>query len=325
MNSPATSGLIAEFTAAHVGVAVGRPEPRSLFELRGNDRQKFLHNFCTNDIKSLKPGEGCEALMTSVQGKVLAHLTVQAGQEALWIEASGARREIIEKHLNKYLITEDVKIEDQTADYDVLLVCGATAIPMLKKGGLTLADAPLLSHGKGVYCNLPVEWQRVLWTTVPGWTLRISSDESDGLITALTTAGAVGLSASVLEALRIEAGFPRDGIDFTDANLAQELARTDRCISFRKGCYLGQEPIARIDSMGHVNQELRRVTIAASASPQPGLTLVDSSSEKEAGTLTSISAFPVNGHWFGLAMLRRAFLAPATEIRTDQWKVRVED
>jgi len=328
MNSEPGSTAQREFELAQSSCAAGELPARAFFELTGADRQKFLHNFCTNDIKSLKPGEGCEAFMTSVQGKVLAHLTVQVAENSLWVEADLARREIVSKHFNKYLITEDVQIHDRSEDFRLILVCGPAMRQSLEGGGLTVSDASPMRHDHGLYRGVPVVWQQTRWSTLPNWTLKAAVkaavEDADELLNALTTAGVALLSAAAIEALRIEGAYPRDGIDFTDANLAQEVARTDLCISFRKGCYLGQEPIARIDSMGHVNQELRRVMIEGSVPPHPGLQLVDSLSEKEAGALTSVSAFPVNGRWSGLAMLRRAFLAPATEIRTDQWSVRVE-
>lgn len=323
MSSETTSDPSVEYSAAQTSVAVGRLEARALFELRGKDRQKFLHNFCTNDIKVMKPGEGCEALMTSVQGKVLAHLTIQVGEDSLWIEAAASRLEIINKHLNKYIIMDDVQIEDQTDAFEVLLICGPEAEAILLKKGLVVAVEPSLRFGSGSVKDLPVVWQRTSWTSQPNWTLRVAAGEGEKLIEGLVAEGAVVLSAETLEALRIEAGMPADGIDFSDANLAQELARTSRCINFRKGCYLGQEPIARIDSMGHVNQELRRVTVTGDSAPEAGLSLTDPASDKEAGTLTSVASFPTNG-WQGMAMLRRGFLAPGTELKMKEWKVRVE-
>lgn len=309
-----------EFQSAHSGAAVGELPSRTIFELTGADRQKFLHNFCTNDIKSLMPGEGCEALMTSVQGKVLAHLIVRINQDSLWIEADATRREIIAKHLNKYLITEDVQIHDRTDDFRVILACGPAIREVLAEGGLTVADGSPLKHDQGVYREVPVAWQQTRWTTLPNWTLRTASEDAEGLLNALTTAGAAFLSSPAIDALRIEAGFPRDDIDFNDSNLAQELARTNLCISFRKGCYLGQEPIARIDSMGHVNQELRKVTLTSAISPGSHL-IADG---KEVGTLTSISSFPVVSDWFGIALIRRGFLAPGTELTAgDSAKVTV--
>lgn len=324
MNSQQGESTLREFELAHSNCAAGELPARAFFEVTGADRQKFLHNFCTNEIKSLKPGEGCEAFMTSVQGKVLAHLTVQVAENSLWVEADLTRREIIAKHFNKYLITEDVQIHDRSEDFRLILVCGPAIRQSLEGGGLTVSEAAPMRHDHGLYRGVPVVWQQTRWSTLPNWTLKAAVEDADELLNALTTAGVSFLSEEAIETLRIEAAFPLDGIDITDANLAQEVARTDLCVSFRKGCYLGQEPIARIDSMGHVNQELRRVMIEGSGPPQPGLQLVDSASEKEAGTLTSVSAFPVNGRWSGLAMLRRGFLAPGTEISTEQWKVRVE-
>ncbi len=323
MSTHTESFAMQEFQTAQNGAAAGELPARAFFELTGADRHKFLHNFCTNDIKSLKPGEGCEALMTSVQGKVLAHLIVQAAQDSLWIEADITRREIIAKHLNKYLITEDVQIHDRSDDFRLLLVCGPASRGLLAEGGLTVADDLPLRLNHGIFREIPVVWQQTRWTAPPNWTLRAAAEDADGLLTSLTTAGITFLSAEAIDALRIEAGFPRDGIDFNDSNLAQELARTNLCISFRKGCYLGQEPIARIDSMGHVNQELRKVTLTGDSPSPPGAGLIDPATEKEAGTLTSVSSFSIDGRWLAIAMLRRPFLAGGTDLKTPHGTAKV--
>jgi len=321
MSTNTESFAMQEFQTAQNGAAAGELPARAFFELTGADRHKFLHNFCTNDIKSLKPGEGCEALMTSVQGKVLAHLIVQAAQDSLWIEADITRREIIAKHLNKYLITEDVQIHDRSDDFRLLLVCGPTMRQLLSEGGLTVSENSPMKHDHGIFREIAAVWQQTRWTTPPNWTLRADAEDADGLLTVLTTAGASSLSSPAIDALRIEAGFPHEGIDFSDSNLAQELARTSLCISFRKGCYLGQEPIARIDSMGHVNQELRKVAFTGESQPSTGLALADPESGKEIGTLTSVAAFPIDDGWHGIAMIRKGFLANGTKIiGTEKWR-----
>ena len=136
-----------------------------------------------------------------------------------------------------------------------------------------------------------------------------------GLAARLRNGGFVPGGADAFHALRIEAGFPWFGIDFDADNLAQEIGRTARAISFTKGCYLGQEPIARIDAMGHVNRELRTLKLGLGPLPAPGATVHPVDDPAEIGRVTSVGRLPTTREGLGLALLRSAHLAPGHAVR----------
>ena len=117
----------------------------------------------------------------------------------------------------------------------------------------------------------------------------------------------------MFHALRIQAGFPLYGIDITEDNLAQEVARTKQAINFQKGCYLGQEPIARIDALGHVNRELRTIKLEAALAPAPGSVVKDPQG-KAIGHVTSYAMRPDDHVPIALAYIRHEHLHPGTEI-----------
>jgi folate-binding protein YgfZ len=135
----------------------------------------------------------------------------------------------------------------------------------------------------------------------------------ESFVAQLSQAGVRPGSMDEFHALRIEAGFPWHGVDISEDHIAQEAGRTDRTISFNKGCYLGQEPIARLDAMGHTNRELRGILIAGDTVPQPGAAVVRDG--VEVGKITSAAWSPRRQAVVALAMLRVAAGAPGTTLQ----------
>ncbi len=232
----------------------------ALIELTGSDRVQFLHNFCTNDIKRLPAGSGCEAFVTNVKGRILGYLWIEADDAALRLDAGPVATERLFAHLERYIINEDVVVTDRSFELGELLVVGPLAAESL---AVLSADVRRLA---------PLEHLEV---SGPSGAIRVSRRDVNHLSAYVVSgphavlgavwerikdAGARPAGAAVWSAIRIEAGLPIWGVDLTDENLAQEAGRTASAISFTKGCYLGQEPIARLDAMGHVNRELPKLT-----------------------------------------------------------------
>jgi folate-binding protein YgfZ len=324
-----TFDLFAERTAAINDVALFDVGDRCQIELTGRDRLKFLHNFCSNDIKKLTAGQGCEAFVTSIQGKALGHIFVFAEAESLWIESVPDSARSLIAHLDRYLITEDVRLTDRSADLTELLLVGSRSAAMLEQLGvpvdqLSVSQLPLNGHFQHDVSDFPLRsLRRVDWFEAPTWLLSIARDDAELVRQRLTHAGAVLAGAQTFHALRIAARFPLYGLDITEDQLVQEVGRTAQAISFTKGCYLGQEPIARIDSMGHVNRELCCLTFPADAGnvslPQPGTAIFDQATAeaKQIGQITS-SAWSLQSreadHPIALAYLRRSFLKPGSTV-----------
>ena len=291
---------------------------RTQIEVTGRDRVKFLHSFCTNDIKKLQPGQGCEAFVTNVNGKVLGHIFVFAERESLWLESVEGSAATLLPHLDRYVITEDVQFTDRSAEFAELLLVGPAATELLERFGLSVSALSRyghLSHGSDA---LPLRSvRRVDWFDSPTWLLSMPAAQRDEVQRTLTQAGAQFATEDEFHSLRIAAGFPLYGIDITEDNLAQEVNRTALAISFAKGCYLGQEPIARIDAIGHVNRQLCRLEISSGPLPAPGTPILDKPAPdgKTIGTITS-------SNWkqcgddkpLALAYLRSGFAKTGTSI-----------
>ncbi len=264
---------------------------RTQVEVTGRDRVKFLHSFCTNDIKKLQPGEGCEAFVTNVNGKLLGHIFVFAERESLWLDSvGGSASAALLPHFDKYVITEDVRFTDRSAEFAEFLLAGSSSTELLERLGLSVASLPRYGHLTHESDGLLLRsLRRVDWFDSPTWLLSIPLAQRDKVRETLTQTGVREADNGEVHALRVAAGFPIYGIDITEENLAQEVGRTAQAISFTKGCYLGQEPIARIDAMGHVNRQLCRLELSSGPPPAPGTPIFDkpTSDGKVIGAITS--------------------------------------
>ena len=301
---------------------------RTQIEVTGRDRVKFLHSFCTNDIKKLQPEQGCEAFVTNVNGKVLGHIFVFAERDSLWIESAPGAVATLLSHFDKYVITEDVRFTDRSAEFAELLLAGPPSTELLERLGLSIAALPRyghLSHGSDALPARSV--RRVDWFDSATWLLSVPAAQREEFQRTLTQAGARPADVNEFHAWRIAAGFPIYGSDITEDNLAQEVGRTPLAISFTKGCYLGQEPIARIDAMGHVNRQLCRLEIASGPLPEAGTPILDKPPPdgKSIGTITSSTWKwrSDNDKPLALAYLRSNFAKAASLVIVDGREARV--
>jgi folate-binding protein YgfZ len=214
--------------------------------LAGRDRNSFLQNMCTNDMLKLDTGQMCEAFLTDVKGKIVAHVLVIATPEYLHLLTVPAQAERIIKQLDRYIINADVTLTDDSNEHAWHLVVGPNA------SQVQAPDVDLI-----IPCDM-------LW---PGGILvRVPSDRDKAF-------GGVELSVTNSEAftaLRVESLWPLFGVDFDDSNLPQEIDRDKRAVSFTKGCYIGQETIARIDALGHVNKKIVLMKFSGNDVPPVG-------------------------------------------------------
>ncbi len=291
---------------------------RCHLELTGRDRMKFLQNFCTNDIMALESGKGCEAFLTSLQGKVLAHLFVFADDERLLLEAAAGTEEVIAAHLGKYRITEDVEIARRSHDWGELLLTGPDCAQRLVDRGVAAEELPPMGHREANVDGIAFQLRRIDWTSQPGFALVAPREELPAIWTRLVDAGFRPVGSQAFHAQRIEACMPWDRADITDDNLAQEVGRTAQAISFSKGCYLGQEPIARIDALGHVNRELRGLRLATGPVPAPETPIVGHDGGSPIGKITSAAFCYQNDLPVALAYLRRNHLEPGSTVYVQQ-------
>jgi folate-binding protein YgfZ len=291
---------------------------RGRLEVTGPDRAKFLHNLTTNDVKRLAVNHGLESFVTNLQGKTLGHVTVLAGEDLILLRTDAGALAGLLPHLEKYGLFDDVTLEDASARTFEFHLAGPNAEELLRRLGGQLPGPTDLAHGPALFGAVPVRVVREAPTGRPGLTL-IGAAGSRAVIAdrlrAEATATSLGLAegdAATFEIARIEAGTPCFGQDITVDNLPQELGRDARAISFVKGCYLGQETVARIDALGHVNKHLKGLLFPPGPVPVPGTAI--EAEGKNAGTITSAARSPGWSRPVALAFLRTAFATAGTEV-----------
>jgi folate-binding protein YgfZ len=265
----------------------------STLAIKGADRVTFLQNMCTNDVRALQVGDSREAFLTDVKGKIVGHVIVFAREDSLLLLGVPGQVARWIAHLDRYIIREDVQLADATERFQWSIVIGGR--PAAEVGELGRALGPC----------------QQLW--MPGvWMAMESAGE-------LAKPQAVEVSDAIWHALRIESGWPLYGVDFDGSHLPQEVSRNAQAISFRKGCYLGQETVARIDALGHVNKHL--ATVEATDELRAGDEL--SADEQIVGHFTSAAYSPRRKSWIGLAMLRRGHNEPGATLSCREAAVQV--
>jgi len=290
---------------------------RTLVELAGDDRASFLHNLCTQDVRRLAEHMGAEAFITSVQGKILGHIYVFAEPEALVVETVPGQTAALLAHFDRYLIREKVTLTDRGRARAEVMVAGPGSPAVLTKlTGAPLPEANLASSDAKIGAAAVRIRSSDLLHPV-GFLLECSRGDLEALSAALEGAGATPVSGAAVEAARIEQGTPFYGQDITEKNLPQEVGRDERAISFVKGCYLGQETVARIDALGHVNKRLVSVQFdsARSGEAQPPAHDEPLLAEgQEVGRVTSATFSPRLGSALALAYVRRGHEQPGTRL-----------
>ncbi len=281
---------------------------RLRLEVTGPDRLKFLHNLTTNHIKGLTQGRGCEAFVTSPQGKTLGFVCLHALGDRILLRTDRGGLSHVLPHFEKYAVFDEVAWEDVTDRTFELHLAGPKAGALLREIRVDGPDEANLSIVEGQIAGRPVRIVRESPLGVPGLTLIGDRADAKAVTDMILDQGAslnlVALSADAFESLRIGAGTPVFGLDVTEANLPQEIGRDSTAIHFQKGCYLGQETVARLDALGHVNKILKGLRFESEAPPPPGTVLT--SEGKPAGTITSTARSLRGGGAIGLGMIRSA-------------------
>jgi tRNA-modifying protein YgfZ len=303
-----------ETITAHVGL-VDRSD-RVRLEISGPDRAKFLHNLTTNDIKRLAVGRGCEAFVTSPQGKTIGYLIVLAAEEKVIARTDPGGDALVLPHFRKYGVFDDVSIDDRSSTTFELHLFGPHAIELARRAGCRLPEeeyAHVLTEFRG---NL-VRVVRESPATRPGFTVigdKLAAEPvKQSLLENGRDLGLIEVADAVFDVCRIEAGTPVFGKEITEKNLPQEFGRDDRAINFVKGCYLGQETVARIDALGHVNQLLKGFLFEPGLPcPLPGSPLEHEG--KRVGEITSSAFSPLRNAAIGLGLVRTAHAAMGTRL-----------
>ncbi len=312
---PPTAADLAQYDALTAGVGLAELASRTLIELTGRDRVAFLNSFTTGDVKKLPTGRGCEAFVTSPQGKTLGHVLILARDDSLLVWTVPSQAAALVGHLERYIISEDVVLCDRSDQWSTLLVAGAGSVELLQRATGIMPRAEPVAWIDCKLADLPVTAVRAEYAGPASFLLLTRVEHAPRVALALEQAGAVRASDAAVEMARLEAGMPLFGRDITDENLPQEIGRDNVAISFTKGCYLGQETVARIDALGHVNRQLVGVQFASTAIPPAGTQLA--AGGKQVGHVTSAAWSPKLAAPLAMALVRRAQAKPGTPLSSE--------
>jgi tRNA-modifying protein YgfZ len=286
--------------------------------LRGKDAGSFLQSFTTNDVVKPGPGSGCEAFVLTAQAKVLAWVRVAIGLDELYLHCDPGLETRLRGHLEKHQIGEVLTIEDQTEVETLWHLCGPGLAAKLRPLGLTLGNLSPWQHVEHEFFG---RVQRCDFVGLPGVfvTNRASSVDGWAHWCAAEKILASTLHDEAWTMLRVEAGTPQYGIDFDDTNLPQEINRTEQAISFTKGCYLGQETVARIRAYGRVNKQLVPIKFPTMQEPDwPALSswygTALNAGDKEVGRVKTVAYSPKLTCWLAFATLRREHVTVGTAL-----------
>lgn len=296
---------LSEYQEATSSVGLADLSARARLELTGDDRCKFLNNLCTNDIVILAPGASCEAFFLDARGRILDFVTVFQLPESIWIDAEPGRGAFLLRHLDKYRIREKVEFHDRTQSHAQLHLTGPAAEEVVAKALAAPVELARYGHRLGKIGHHECQIRQHERSVHAGFDIVTEADHAEAVWKALLHAGReddiLPIGQAVLEVLRIEAGLPIYGKDFSD-NLAQEIGRDARAISFNKGCYLGQETVARLDAMGHVNKLLRGLSFEHDGTVAIGAKVRRENADL--GVVSSTTFSPALGRRIALGVLR---------------------
>ncbi len=277
----------------------------------GSDRLDFLQGMLSNDVKKLAPGTGCPALLLTEQGKTVADLTVLATEDAIVLDGVAEALAAAKVTLERFIVADDVDLGPAPGDPQAFAVLGPDADAVLGRLGIEAPATPY-AHARVTSGGLGVHVVRVTGPGAGGVICWVAASDSAGWVDRCRTVAAVTVaSAAAYEVLRIESGMPQHGRDVTGDTLALE-APYDAAISFRKGCYLGQEVMERVTARGHVNRKLVGLAMADDVVPDAGTRLF--AGEREVGWVTSAARSWRLGHAIALGYVRREHLEPGTAL-----------
>jgi len=261
-------------------------QPRGLISVRGTEAVQFLDGMITNDVKTLVDGGLMNAAFPNAQGRLLALARATRNGDRFLIDTESATRQKVYDNLFRFTMAGDFQVEDLSEEYNYIKVFDRSFIPI---------TPPFIE-----------------FDTKDGTEYFVHREDAPDFVGELKYLDAVAVSEDLFDVLRIESGTPLYGVDMDENTIVPEIG-IDDMVSYTKGCYIGQEIIARIHFRGHVAKKLTGVTADGKSDLKPG-TEINTKDGKNAGRLTSVTISPKLHKAIGLAFIRYDHLADGTEL-----------
>jgi folate-binding protein YgfZ len=295
--------IAAYYQAAMESAALAEKDWFGIVKLSGPDRVSWLQGMVTNDVEKLIPGTGCYAAHLTPQGKIVAHMHILADEDALWLSLERAAIPNLLAAFDKLLIMEDVQVVDMSNAYSVLAVSGPKSINVIEAWitePLNLADQN---------AHREYEDSRIVVSNL-GYEVWVPRGKADKVLRFLAHSGATAIDHGTWDVLRTELGIPVYGIDIDETTTMPELG--DAGISYDKGCYIGQEVVAKIKYIGHVNRRFAGLMFTGTELPQ--LKSAIQKGGREVGYVTTALLSPSLNKPIALGFVNRVAYAAGTEV-----------
>jgi folate-binding protein YgfZ len=252
--------MLAEYyKAATEAAAVTELDSFGVVKLTGSDRVSWLQGMVTNDVEKLAPGAGCYAAHLTPQGKIVAQMYVVKEEDALWLCLERAAIPNLLAAFDKLLIMEDAQLADVSGEYSILGLLGPKAPTALAAWVGTPVDL------KDRYAHRKLDDSRIV-VSIFGYDLWIPRGQVDSVLRFFAGQGVTAIDRGTWDVLRVEAGIPVFGVDIDETTMMPELG--ERGISYDKGCYIGQEVVAKVKYIGHVNRRFVGLVLSGDELPE---------------------------------------------------------
>lgn len=340
---PANYGdVLFEYAAVREGGAgIIDLSARGRILVSGSEAVPFLNGLITNDMKTLAENNWMPAAFPNVQGRLIASVRVvrlkdegtgKSVRPAFLIDTEPATHERVLKTIERFTLAGDFHVTDKTNHTALLSVQGKKAARIVRsvlgeEAAELATNQALQTRAQQGNMTGDVTVMRATHTAEDGFDVIVNSDQAGAMWDALLSAGARPVGYDALEILRIEAGLPRYGPDMDETNVVTETALDD-AVSYTKGCYVGQEIIARIKYRGHVAKKLSGLAFAQAEKVDVGA-VIKAADGKEVGRLTSVTYSPYLGSTIALGYLKYDYLEPGTNVKvisgTEEFEARVAE
>lgn len=284
------------YEGLHTAAAWFELSGRGLIRITGEDRTRLLHAMATNDIQRLGSWHGCYTFFLNAQGRILADANVFALDNSYLLDTEPEIGERLVRHLDQYVIADDVTLADESQHWSVIDVEGPESSKALEQLNAKSPEQPwdIQAWEGGMIAAVSA-------TGAAGFRIFVPYSEKSEVIAKLTSAGIPEAMPDEVRTVRIENGKPRYGEDITERYLTQETNQM-HAVAYGKGCYLGQEIVERVRSRAQIHRMLHPVRIRSQSPPQPGTKL--SVEGKDIAEITSAIFSPRLGEVAALAYVR---------------------
>ena len=309
---PADYGdAVAEHGAVMTGAGVVDRSMLGKATVTGRDRAAFLQGMLSNDVKALQPGQGCPAAFLDAVGKVVSLLVIYALPDRLLLELPPDSTEKFLQAIDKFLISERAEFESSDHLYAILSLQGPKAGEVLARASGSALDLAPYAHAEVSIGGAAVRVMRRAEAVTPGFHCWVAPEGARAVWKALREAGALPVGATAADVLRLEAGIPVYGVDVDEGVILPET-RLDALVSYTKGCYIGQETVARVKYRGHINRGLSGVVLDGETVPSHGEAIL--AEDKEVGRVTSALRSIALGKPIALGYVRREHFEPGSVV-----------